>query len=186
MGLFRAVRNFLVQFGISNYPEKNEQWRAFGAIPDDPSFGMRFRKGFMSFAGGGVNSRTTQVFIALADSGHLGRAAWETPFGEVLPPHDVLDSISTVHGDQKPFNPNGVDQGRLRREGNSYLASDFPDLTYLERCWVEPLKQEGSDSAAASLDVMSLRSIAALPLLALLVLAAYARKALRKADRRER
>lgn len=34
-------------------------------------------------AGGGQNSRTTQIWIAFKDSKHLGKAYWETPFGQV-------------------------------------------------------------------------------------------------------
>jgi cyclophilin family peptidyl-prolyl cis-trans isomerase len=73
---FRAVNNFLVQFGIPTDPAKAQAWRERGEIKDDrrqPNLGEgvggpggKFPKGGVSFAGSGPNSRTTQLFITYA------------------------------------------------------------------------------------------------------------------------
>lgn len=42
VAMYRCVKNFLVQFGISSDPEKKQYWREKGSIPDDPSLGMEF------------------------------------------------------------------------------------------------------------------------------------------------
>jgi len=83
IGLFRAVENFMVQFGLSGDPAVSEFW-ARRAIPDDtqwmPKGPRRFRRGFISFAGGGEASRTTQLFIAYNNLG-LGDAPHEVKRG---------------------------------------------------------------------------------------------------------
>lgn len=46
VALFRCVKNFLVQFGISpdaSSPKK-KYWRETGTIPDDPSLGIDFKR----------------------------------------------------------------------------------------------------------------------------------------------
>ena len=50
---FRAVPNFLVQFGISYSQDKALQEFANKPIPDDPQLDppIKFKKGIMSFAG---------------------------------------------------------------------------------------------------------------------------------------
>ena len=101
---FRVVPNFLVQFGISYTDDAELRKFALQTIPDDltPSSihkqqntrggatsshptdgGDRhwFQPGFISFAGSGQNSRTSQLFIAYAAAPSLGTQPWETPLG---------------------------------------------------------------------------------------------------------
>jgi peptidyl-prolyl cis-trans isomerase A (cyclophilin A) len=79
IGLFRCVHNFLVQFGISEDPAK-KHWHG-ESIKDDPNLHKRIKKHFLSYAGGGPNTRSTQLFIAFEDLDFLGKEPWETPFG---------------------------------------------------------------------------------------------------------
>lgn len=83
---FRVVKHFLVQFGISYTDDAELKRFANSAIPDDPKREdlMPFREGYLSFAGSGPNSRTSQLFIAYDRAGGLGNSPWETPFGEVV------------------------------------------------------------------------------------------------------
>ena len=48
---FRVVPKFLVQFGISYIKDDEIQKLSKQQIPDDPSKGMKFNKGTISFAG---------------------------------------------------------------------------------------------------------------------------------------
>ena len=79
IGLFRCVHNFLVQFGISEDPAK-KHWHG-ESIKDDPNLHKRIKKHYLSYAGGGPNTRSTQLFIAFEDLDFLGKEPWETPFG---------------------------------------------------------------------------------------------------------
>lgn len=63
IALFRCVEGFLTQFGISDKTEfedfHNEN------ILDDPNLDLGIKKYYLSFAGGGPNTRSTQLFIAV-------------------------------------------------------------------------------------------------------------------------
>lgn len=79
IAFFRCVRRFLTQFGISDVPSKKHWHRE--EIPDDPNLHLGIKKNYLSFAGGGPNTRSTQLFIAFEDLDFLGKEPWETPFG---------------------------------------------------------------------------------------------------------
>lgn len=73
----------------------NRQWKQRGAIADDPHVtanGGYLKRGMVSFAGGGTDSRTTQLFVSLRDSKYLGKANWETPIAQVVEGMDVVDT----------------------------------------------------------------------------------------------
>ena len=57
---------FIVQFGISKDPKMSALWRQL-KLPDDP-VKQKNRRGFVSYAIAGPASRTTQIFINLADN----------------------------------------------------------------------------------------------------------------------
>ncbi|CAN0089257.1 unnamed protein product, partial [Ectocarpus sp. 13 AM-2016] len=139
VALFRCVKNFLVQFGISpdaSSPKK-KFWREKGPIEDDPNLRISFKRGMLSFAGSGPDSRSTQVFITFADIPHLGKTPWETPLGIVTQGMDtVVDKFYTGYGDQFPFNQDGINQGTLHSRGNEYLREEFPEVSYLKECRV--------------------------------------------------
>lgn len=80
IALFRCVRDFLVQFGISEDPSK-KHWHNKN-IKDDPNLNLGIHKHYVSFAGGGPNTRSTQLFIAFEELDFLGKEPWETPFGK--------------------------------------------------------------------------------------------------------
>lgn len=88
---FRVVKNFLTQFGISYIDDKELQKFARQRIPDDPKENNpKFEPGLVPFAGGGKNSRTSQLFISYGSAASLGTQPWETPIGK------VVDGMSTV------------------------------------------------------------------------------------------
>lgn len=93
IALYRCVERFLVQFGISDNPIKKHWHR--DEIPDDPNQHLGIKKNYVSFAGGGPNTRSTQIFIAFEDLDFLGHEPWETPFGKYL---------LTIHGNEYIFN----------------------------------------------------------------------------------
>lgn len=126
LAFYRAIKGCIAQFGL---PAR----RAWPPIPDDPPTGVPFLLGAISFAAIGENSRKSTLFICTGDMSHcLGRNSWETPIGAVAESSlDVLDRIETMYGDIAEFKGPGPDTNRINNEGNAYLRSNFPHLTYI-------------------------------------------------------
>ena len=130
---FRVVKDFMVQFGINGNPQTQAPWRD-AKIPDD-KVTQSNKRGYITFATSGPNSRTTQVFINFADNAGLDGQGF-APFGRVISGMNVVD---TLHGDYGEGAPSGrgPHQGVLQRDGNAYLAKDFPRLDYVKKATIE-------------------------------------------------
>jgi peptidyl-prolyl cis-trans isomerase A (cyclophilin A) len=127
---FRVVRGFVVQFGINGDPKVNRLW-SNASLPDDP-VKQHNRRGTVTFATAGPNTRSTQVFINLRDnSGGLDKTGF-APFGKVTAGMDVVDSFYSSYGDMPP-NGQGPDATQIELQGNEYLASHFPRLDYIKK-----------------------------------------------------
>ncbi len=120
---FRVVPGFVVQFGLNGDPKVNALWRN-KRIPDDPVLATN-KRGTISFATAGPNTRTTQLFINLADNSQLDGMGF-SPFAEVIQGMDVVDKINAEYG-ERPQQP------RIETEGNAYLEKEFPRLDYIKK-----------------------------------------------------
>lgn len=129
IAFFRAVEGFMVQFGIHGSPAVSAKWRG-ASIPDDPAKGISNKRAFITYAMGGPNTRTTQVFINYRDNSNLDSMGF-TPFGQVTQGMEVVDSLHKGYGDGPPYGA-GPDQGRIQMEGNVFLKRDFPNLDYIK------------------------------------------------------
>lgn len=120
---FRVIPNFIAQFGMNGDPKVMDQWKG-KSIKDEPVLQSNSR-GTISFATSGKNTRSAQAFINTKKSGnaYLDKEGF-TPFAEVIEGMEFIDSIYDKHR-QKPK------QGRIRKEGNDYLESEFPELSYI-------------------------------------------------------
>jgi len=130
---FRAIDGFMVQFGINGDPKVNAKWRA-AMIRDDPAAGHSNKRGTMSFATGGPNTRTTQVFINYGDNSRLDSMGF-TPIGDVAG-MSVVDSLYKGYGEGAPSGA-GPDQGRLQREGDAYTKKEFPLMDYVKTATIQ-------------------------------------------------
>ena len=92
-------------------------------------------RGSLTFATAGPGTRTSQVFINLADNGRLDGMGFAA-FGTVVEGMDVVDGLYAGYGEGAPSG-NGPDQGRIQREGNAYLVKDFPDLDHVVKATIE-------------------------------------------------
>lgn len=120
---FRALRGFVVQFGIAADTAVTAAWRG-KAIPDD-TVRESNRRGTLVFAAGGPNTRTTQLFLNLRDNARLDAMGF-APLGEVVRGIDVMDALhvgyALVPGGPTPS------QDSIARQGDAYLARAFPLL----------------------------------------------------------
>ena len=126
IGIFRAIENFMFQFGIHGDPKVSEAWGE-ATIKDDPRKDISNKQGYITFAKTGLpNSRTTQLFINLGDNKRLDEYGF-TPFGRVIQGMDVVQKINTEYGE----NPRDV-QENFRAQGNTYIKKRFPRIDFIK------------------------------------------------------
>jgi peptidyl-prolyl cis-trans isomerase A (cyclophilin A) len=131
---FRVISGFMVQFGISGNPALSAKWR--DADIRDDRVTQSNKRGMITFATAGPNTRTTQVFINFADNSMLDGQGF-APFGKVETGMNVVDALYAGYGEGAPRGA-GPDQTRLQMEGNAYLAKDFPRMDYVKKATITP------------------------------------------------
>ncbi|MGH7995110.1 MAG: peptidylprolyl isomerase [Opitutaceae bacterium] len=119
---FRVVPGFVVQFGLSGDPARTLAWQV--PIKDDPVKRSNVRGSLAFAATAEPNSRTTQLFISLADNPNLDKMGF-APFGQVVSGMSAVDKIYAGYGETP-------DQDMITAEGNAYLTKDFPHLDYIK------------------------------------------------------
>jgi peptidyl-prolyl cis-trans isomerase A (cyclophilin A) len=124
---FRVLPNFMAQFGIHGDPKIQAGWREAN-ITDDPVTQSN-RRGFISFATAGPNTRTTQVFINFRDNAANLDPQGFAPFGQVISGMESVDKINAQYR-QDP------DQGQIQMRGNAYLNKEFPKLDYIRKATI--------------------------------------------------
>ena len=123
---FRVVPGFVVQFGIHGDPAVSAKWRDAN-IPDD-KVTQSNKRGFLTFATAGPNTRTTQLFISLGDNTFLDTKGFSA-FGHVTQGMDVVDKINSEYKELP-------DQGEIQTKGNAYLDKEFPKLDSVEKATI--------------------------------------------------
>ena len=130
---FRVISNFMIQFGINGNQNLSALWR--NAMIQDDSVKESNRRGYITYAMAGPNTRTTQVFINFRNNSNLDSQGF-APFGKVTSGMDVVDKLYSGYGEGAPSGK-GPAQGRIQTEGNAYLKKTFPKLDYIEQATIE-------------------------------------------------
>ena len=118
---FRVVPGFVAQFGLSAYPTVSAAWQKAN-LKDDPVTQSN-KRGTLTFATAGPNTRTTQIFINLKDNSGLDGQGF-SPFGAVDGKGmNVVDMFYDQYGDTA-----GPDQGQISALGKPYLDKGWPKL----------------------------------------------------------
>jgi len=131
---FRVLKGFVVQFGLNGDPTVNSRW-AHATLPDDPVKEHNDR-GTLTYATAGPATRTTQLFINLANNRNLDSQGF-APFGKVISGMEVVDSLYGGYGEGAPSG-GGPDSNLLQSRGNDYLTEHFPKLDYIKTATIEP------------------------------------------------
>lgn len=135
---FRVMNGFVAQFGMNGDPELTKVWQT-ARIEDDPVVRGN-KRGTITFATSGKNSRTTQVFINFKDNNGLDRLGFAA-FGKVAQGMSVVDELYSGYGDAPPGGT-GPRQVRIQAEGNAYLKKSFPKLDYVKKATIVPQKSD--------------------------------------------
>jgi peptidyl-prolyl cis-trans isomerase A (cyclophilin A) len=115
---FRVMPGFIVQFGLSANAAVNKVWDK-ASIKDDPVTQSN-HTGYLTFATAGPNTRTTQLFINLAENAPLDGQGFAA-FGQVTSGMDVVQKIYSSYGESP-------DQSQITAQGKPYLDKNFPKL----------------------------------------------------------
>ena len=119
---FRVVPGFVVQFGLNANPAVNKAWDS-AKFADDPVKDSN-HAGTLTFATAGPNTRTTQLFINLAENPRLDGMGF-SPFATVTSGMDVVQKIYAGYGEQP-------DQEQITEHGAAYLTKSFPKLDVIK------------------------------------------------------
>lgn len=127
---FRVLDGFMAQFGLNGDPEIQRPWQRAG-LTDEPVTTQSNLRGYVSFAKEDMpNTRFTMVFINFADNPFLDKDGFP-PFGRVVTGMEVVDKLYSGYGRK-----NQPDQRRILREGNAYLAAEYPMLDFVRRATI--------------------------------------------------
>ena len=121
---FRVIPRFMAQFGISARPDVADAWE--NAKITDDKVTQSNKRGAVTFATAGPNTRTTQIFINYGDNAGLDGQGF-APFGQVTEGMDVVDKFYSGYGEGAPSG-RGPDQSEIRSRGKAYLDRSFPQL----------------------------------------------------------
>jgi cyclophilin family peptidyl-prolyl cis-trans isomerase len=132
---FRVRAGEFAQFGIPGDPAIAAVWRR-DTILDDPARRPNAR-GTVAYAMTGPDTRTTQLFINLADHPAYDEEGF-APIGSVVEGMDVVDRLYAGYGEAPGGGMRGGRQGPIFAGGNAYLDRAFPRLDRLLSATVVP------------------------------------------------
>ena len=128
--VFRAVKNNLVQFGVSPDKTKNIFWQKH-YLKDEPVIASN-TDSTICFARGAPDTRKTSVFINLKnnlpyDSVDISGVKGFVPFGKVINGMDIVQQLNSDYGNE-PMQ--FVDSVYFK--GNNHLIQKFPKLDIIK------------------------------------------------------
>jgi len=131
---FRVLDGFMAQFGINAHPQVNAMWQV-AAIKDDPVKKSNTR-GFITYAMGGPNTRTTQLFINYGNNARLDADGF-SPFGQVTQGMGIVDRLYSGYGEGAPSG-RGPRQDLVQSRGSAYLEKEYPKLDIIKSATLLP------------------------------------------------
>jgi cyclophilin family peptidyl-prolyl cis-trans isomerase len=128
----------MAQFGISPDPKVTAAWNGQN-LRDDPVKESN-KRGFLTFATAGPNTRTTQLFISTGDNSFLDPQGF-SPFGEVIEGMDLVDKFYDGYG----LNP---DSGSIQQLGRPWVVKNMPKVDSIKTAVIVPLTPPATKAPA--------------------------------------
>ncbi len=128
--LYRIRAGFIAQFGIPGKSKIAKTWR-YQKLKDDPVVASNL-KGYVAFAMTGVDERTTQIYINLADNVRLDSGGF-APFGKVIEGMEVIESFYAEYGENSGGGMRTNKQDQMFEQGNKWLDENFPKLDRIKK-----------------------------------------------------
>lgn len=130
---FRVRAGYIAQFGLNGDPAVIAAWK-HRTIADDPVRVSNLR-GTLAYAMTGPDTRTTQIYINLADNSKLDAQGF-APFAEVTSGMEAALQLYSGYGESAGGGVRAGKQGLIEEGGNAYLTREFPKLDYITRATV--------------------------------------------------
>ena len=102
----------------------------YDGVYEDDSVVASNTRGTVTYAKGGPNSRTTQLFINFGDNSGLDAQGF-VPIGRVSEGMDVVDQIHSGYGNIEELGGTGPRAYNISAQGNAYLEENFPELDHI-------------------------------------------------------
>ena len=133
VAIYRVVPNFVAQFGIHNDSLINKSWSK--GIDDEPVLAKNEAM-TISFARGGVKTRSNQIFINLKDNHRLDKLDYSGVKGfpviaKVIKGKENILKFYDGYGDKL-----GYKQDSITKFGNKFLREKFPKVDYIKKAYI--------------------------------------------------
>ena len=137
---FRVKAGFMAQFGISPDPKVTAAWNGTN-LRDDPVKESN-KRGFLTFATAGPNTRTTQLFICTGDNSFLDPQGFAALRGS-----DRGDG----RGGQEFYDGYGLspDSGSIQQLGRPWVVKNMPKVDSIKTALIVPLTPPATKAPAA-------------------------------------
>ena len=127
---FRVRARFIAQFGLHPEPSVIMAWKG-RTMPDDSARTSNTR-GTLAYAMLTTpNTRTTQIYINLADNSAQLDPQGFAPFGRIVEGIEVIDKLYAEYDERAGGGMRAGNQGPIEREGNAWFERNFPKLDYI-------------------------------------------------------
>jgi cyclophilin family peptidyl-prolyl cis-trans isomerase len=123
---FRVVSNYIAQFGIAGDPKIAAAWRD-KTILDDPVIQSN-KRGFISYAMTGPNTRSTQLYINLTDNSRLDAQGF-APIGQVVEGMEVVDKLYSGYGESSGGGMRGGNKPNSLKKAMRIWTGSFQNST---------------------------------------------------------
>jgi peptidyl-prolyl cis-trans isomerase A (cyclophilin A) len=131
---FRVLKGTIAQFGVHRDFNVHATWRKLFIVDDPPQ--QKNLRGTVAFAKSGSSTRSTEIFINLADNAVLDEQSF-VPFGKIVEGMDVPDRFYAGYGELRPEGKD-IEGNRVEEETNEYLVQRFPKMDYIQRARFVP------------------------------------------------